>query len=156
MTRQVLREATAFELSSSGRGAIGGDSVAALAANFSHVQLFNPASSSVNLVIEKISVTAGAANALVDLRSLTSALTTLSNNISNKLFKASTPVGEIRTQQNASALGILITPLGATQEGLTEVFAGTLPFILPPSNGVLIVPQTANQAITVKFEWVEE
>jgi len=127
--------------------------VAALAANVSIVQLFNPVGSLVTVIVKLITV-----NIQVQVSGgvtlYNTALTTLVGNGANLLNGGANSVAEVRTIQTGGALGTFIasydlianTPIVFGGDWLVELGAG---------EGVTFQPGAVNFASRASFLWME-
>jgi len=143
--------------------AMGGLTLAALAANRSMIQLFNPGGSNTDLLLKRIWGFTGAANALV-LFTHDTALASLSTKSGALVRSEGTnqiaPVGQIRNAQ-ASAVGTDIgswTTLANTlvklefMTGDGDHFDG---IVIQPGRGILIAPTDDNIEVRATFQWLE-
>ncbi len=131
----------------------GGDQMAAVAGQNSHIQLLNPANSGVELHLDRAIISTTVAG-IVAIRRLDSGLANL---IATKAFedfrRTGDPASEVRT---ANAVGLLGTLLGQM-----ELLAST-PFelkfdqlVLAEANGIAIAPAAVNVGITILWFWRE-
>lgn len=139
----------------SGVAFMGGGSSAQLAANFSHVQLWNP-SATKRVIVEGFALSIGPANSF-RVGSHSVALTTLVGVIGSKLAGAAASTAELRLQQNAAqqVSGSYIPALDLL--ALTAYsFRFLEPVVLPQNQGLVLVPNAVNTAINGTFEFFEE
>lgn len=146
-----------YQRTVAGQAFAGGVQSAAAAANNSHVQLFNPAGSTVNVVVRKYGFTVQGASQ-VYLNRYDTQLTTDNGSAQNKLAGGAVSVAKMRSQTNVGTLGTG-NPLGywfdvnaqrVVMETLTE------PIVLIPGTGILFVPLTVNIGMWGMFDWYEQ
>ena len=123
---------------------------AGAAGQFAHDQLFNPIESGFNLHVDKAVFGIGLTDG-VEWGRFDTPLTTLGTTKGFRdLRKRGLPTGEVRSQNNATALGTyfgtLIMEVSVTQ----QVELG--PLILPPGAG--LISTTRNQNITHRTWWL--
>ena len=155
MGRQLFGMRSGVEVALSGNAFIGGDIQNAVAAQNSHVQLYNQPTSTRTLVVRRIVVRPAASVSVMRLTSFATALTTLSTALSNKKLKGPDPQGEVRTQTNAGILGVIIQVFRVAGTVTYEVLLKDDPIIVTPGNGIVVADGTVNESLTVGFEWVE-
>ena len=136
-----------------GSPCLGYESQPAVAAEFSHVQLFNPTDSGIEIHVERVLITTTVTTS-TNVRRLDTPLTTLAPNVSFSDFRVrGRPVGEIRTETNVAQLGTLLGEIGSLAgevEGLE--FS---PMILGENQGVLIASNLVNREVRSFFFWRE-
>lgn len=143
--------------------AMGGVAVAALAANRSMVQLFNPARSNTDLLIKRIWMSS-LTDQTINLRTHDNALPNLAPFIGVMVRQEGTnqkgAVGQVRSLQGA-AVGTTI--------GIWQVLANVLELvdfmvgdgehfdglILQPGRGVLLSPSVDDAVMRATFQWLE-
>lgn len=136
-------------------GFLGQGTRAALAANYSQLQLWNPTGNNVYLLVDKITITATAAdffNLVISAAALATFIgTALSKNTETAFSGFNNDEGEIRGGHTA-----VVPVAGATANTYTTVRAGaagtlTIPFeepmIIGADNGLIIIKGTVNTAI---------
>lgn len=155
MARQLFTSASDTQFALSGKAFIGGDFSPAVAATNSHVQLFNPAASGIQVLINRILVRPSSSTPTIRLTSTTTALTTLSTFAGNKLIGGAAPVAEVRIQNNNGILGTVILFFRSAGTVEAEFLNLNPEIVLNPGNGVNIVMATQNEATVADFEWVE-
>lgn len=154
MGRQVFRTTSGVERSLSQSSFIGGDDSPAVAAQNSHVQLFNPTASGLQLIVNRIYARPSSATPTLRLTFHNAALTDLATTLGNKFLGASSPIGEVRSQANAGVLGTIIHFLRVPGTTAAEVILDS-PIIVPAGLGIVLVSATQNEAVTASFEWDE-
>ncbi len=146
-----------YQRTVAGQAFAGGVQSAALAANNSHVQLFNPAGSTVNVIVRKYGFTIQSASQ-VYLNRYDTQLATDNGSAMNKLTGGAASVAKLRSQTNVGTLGTG-NPLGywfdvnaqrVVMETLTE------PIVLIPGTGIVFVPLTVNVGMWGMFDWYEQ
>lgn len=154
MTRQVISSSSFLEELLRGRAFIGGGVQSGLAANFSHIQLFNPVGSGLTVIVT--SITASQGNGIdINVAVNTAALSTNITEVGNQLAGGAAPVATLNSQNNATQLGTVISrepQSGATN--IINVVKGNL-FALEPGNGVLINPVNQNSSLEASYSWLE-
>lgn len=130
---------------------------AAVASQYSRVQLWNPANSGVRLVLEAITLNGGASTEGVALVFNTAALATqASAGVSKRAAGAASAASTLRTDSTAAVFS-------GTQILAQVVAANTVvpykfsePIVIDPGHGLLAWGGTANDSLGVSFEWYEE
>ncbi|MFM0364221.1 hypothetical protein [Paraburkholderia sediminicola] len=130
-------------------------SSAAVAAQFSRAQLWNPASNPNRLIVEAVTVWA-AGNANVTLAGNTVQLVTASQ-LGNpkKMGGTASVAGTFSDSVAAYAAPTLIASYPAVG-GQQQVVQIHEPVIVPPGYGVFGICNVANNAMQMNFEWYEE
>lgn len=141
----------------SGAAFVGGAESPALAANYSHVQLWCPAASGKRLIVKKVwaSFPVAPATSHIELLTHNAALTTLVRSGLPKLLGGATSTAELRAQQNAAVIGTV---------GAGGFYVGANSPLLIPFEQPIVIPQgyglavhgQQNQAVWAVFEWIEE
>ncbi|OJB11572.1 hypothetical protein [Burkholderia ubonensis] len=128
---------------------------AAVASQFSRVQLWNPANSGMRAVVESVSihVPAGLTAALYYV---TAAITTLEEVGQSKLAGGAPAKCSIYIDSNASAPAFPLLMQIAAPANSTTMFQPKEPFVLPPGYGLEIYSSTLNAMLGGNFEWYEE
>lgn len=136
-----------------GRAFLRGATQTAVAAQFSHVQIRNPAASGVILLVRQIYASSAAAMA-VALADRDAVLGGGANLGFNLLKGAAAGLGEVRTEANAAQLG--------TAHASFDLPAGQLTPLIPEwgyelgaGEGVLVFGGTVNVQLSVTYFWVE-
>lgn len=128
---------------------------AALAGNYSAVQLFNPAASGVNAFISKVWVATTDNTQSVIFRSHNTPLTTFIQSAFNK--KIGSAVGKCEGRKDTLAAlpgtNIIYVWQGFQQNQVIEF---TEPLMLIPGSGIVIVPNAVNIGMFATFELFEE
>ena len=133
---------------------IGYSAAGALAANYTQVQLWNPAGSGKRLVVEKISSFCSVA-ASMSVGYHTAAYANVIGNAASKSVAGAASVAEMRYMQGAAtytgAWFSKQTPANTTTpEELRE------PIIIPPGYGLVVRNTTVNQDLGAYFEFFEQ
>ncbi len=126
---------------------------AALAANESHVQLFNPVGSAITVLVDRATVISTVAQ-VIRLTHHNTALTFSLDAGLNKDIGGAAPVGQLRTQQQSGFLGTEALQVITDQSGYRD-FGIIFPILLGAGEGVLLVPTTQNVGLFVMYEWRE-
>lgn len=148
-----------------GRSAIGDVGLAAVAANLSHVQLFNPAASGVLLhpyaVVMNIgaAVQAGTWSLFFHDVALTTLLVGHSLTADRRIVAA--PVAQLRTQANAvtlpAAANRISVPTFSSLLGQSFVLEPLVGWVLLEGQGLVVVPQgNPNTTCSATWLWSEE
>lgn len=127
-----------------------------VAGQYSASELWNPAGSGKNLIMNKASVMSGVANSPFWMTKHNAALAGLSALVTSKLLGGAAPVGELRTAANAAMVGSLIGNFGAAGAYDSRDFPFSEPVIIPPGNGVIFQLALVNSSAWVTFQWNEE
>lgn len=134
------------------RECIGGDTNGPVVAQFSYLQLLNPAGSNILVTIERFIVSATAAGA-VDLRELDAALAGLST---LKGFRdrriPGDPVAELRGGSDAGALG---SQVGLVTIPANEALTVRVDYTLTPGRGFACNSDQTNVQFRASFFWTE-
>lgn len=132
---------------------IGGFGVTAVGGELSLVQLFNPAGSGIDAVVEQVLISSTTTTQSMQVRVNAAALETVTTQRNRRDFRSSSGGAcLLRQGTEAVASGLPI--------GQFRILADT-PYVLPldlclgPSNGVHIEAVTVNTAIQVNFWWRE-
>jgi hypothetical protein len=136
-----------------GRAFGGSAQSTAVAANFSHVQLFNPVGSLIT-IIARLATVSLAATQNVGIGIYNTALTTLSGNGLNLLSGGAAAVGEVRTQVNGAALGTFIYLLDLAANDPKD-FAAEWLLELGAGEGMIITGGVVNISVRGSFLWME-
>ncbi len=130
-----------------------GVSVAAVAAQYSHLQLWNP-------TVDRLAVVTGATfysgvASGVRLSRHAVALTTLVSAGESKYIGGPVSAMQIRSQANAAIFGTLIFQV-VSDGAQTLPLPFREPIVVPPGGGILIVPSVVNAPVNGGFEYFEE
>lgn len=131
---------------------------AAAAGNYGHVQLWNPAGSLKNLVVNRLSgfINNGGVAIGFSVAKHQAAMATLVGNGYSKMLDGGQGVGEFRRQQLASVVGTVIgEAIVPTTMQLAE-FVFSEPVLVPPGYGLMCVSMAPNYSISATFQWNEE
>lgn len=130
-------------------------SSAGVAGQYSHVQIWNPAASGKNLILNKISALF-VTNSGAGINVSSAPLTNLTGKGVSKYLGGVASVGEIRNQTNAAALGTQVLNFGIEVSGGSKDFPFSEPFVIPPGRGVIVQCGGVNISIYGSFQWNEE
>jgi len=150
----LVEDLTAPDEEDSGyeRTCIGKQSVGALAANYSYVQLYNPSGSGVLVVVEAMILSVGG-NSAISIRNYDTAATSLGTDLSFRDRRLSgAPAAQVRYVQSGANLGDAVAQAFAVGN---DQYLTPLDFLLSPGKGLCTRPDTQNvQNITTLF-WSE-
>jgi len=130
-----------------------GKLVAALAANFSEVQLKNPAASGVIVLVYKINVGAPA-GVTVQLRRHDADLATDAGAGTNLQIGGAAAAAHVFTDQLAAASGTLISELHRPTNTDPQRFPSWCAE-LDAGEAIVITTDAVNQAVSAEFFWIE-
>ncbi|HDR8925162.1 TPA: hypothetical protein QDB26_004169 [Burkholderia vietnamiensis] len=128
---------------------------AAVAAQFSRVQLWNPAGSGVRAVVESLSIHVPAGLTAAAYFA-TAQLATLEEAGQSKLANGAAAKCSIYMDTTAVAPTFPLLTQVAAQANSTTPFQPKEPFIVPPGYGLELWSSTLNAMLGVNFEWYEE
>lgn len=130
---------------------------AAIAAQYSYVQLMNPAGSGKIVVLEGFSASSNALSGIA-AGIYSTPLTTSTINAISKLAGGAAGVAQRRTQNNAVAWVVSANQSVAAQVNTGSVLIINLrePVVLPPGNGFVVMNTTLGNDLTCTFEHFEE
>jgi len=125
----------------------------AVAVNNSHVQIYNPVGSGIQLLIHTAFIAVATTDDIEVLRFDTELTSDVGAGV-NMFLGGAAANGHIRRQTNATILG---TTLGVFQiiADISHSFLTPWSFELTPGQGLQFVPQTQNLAMDVNFTWIE-
>lgn len=127
-----------------------------LAANLSIVQLWNPAGSGKNAILENVVSVSATATGFVHQFNAAAVTTLAASQGKPKLLNAvAAPVAQIRTVQQAGYPGTNIW-FSSGPINNQNVWTPNEPLVIPPGVGYCVAPQNVNQDISVSLEWYEE
>jgi hypothetical protein len=123
--------------------------VAALAANFSHVQIFNPVANTQSIIVwslEVFSLVGGYAS----LRRHNAALSTAYSpaNPQNKRLAGAASASQLFTQQNGSLIGTFISWIPVAAAAISPRLLKE-PIVIPPGQGLVIAHNTVNSDLNL-------
>lgn len=128
---------------------------AAVAAQYSHVELWNPAASGIDVMISQFSVRSATAG-VIGVAFHNAALTTLRGAATSKLYGGAAGLSEAREQANGASLGgNSILTFNISANGMQTVILKE-PIVLVPSSGLLVRHGTVNADIGANLEFGEE
>ncbi|WP_343549438.1 hypothetical protein [Ralstonia sp.] len=124
------------------------------AAQYAHVQLWNPAASGKNCFIEQFSFfSTGTVAAGISVRSSIAALATLGGNPACKSLGKPASSMELRSITNAVIQGASV--VGSLDKAI-KLFKVTEPIHLAPGNGLTLINVTSGEDLGATFELFEE
>jgi hypothetical protein len=129
--------------------------VAALAANFGQLQLWNPAASGKRVIVEQLAAWSTAASGAV-LQAGVASLATLVQIGKPKLLGGANSVMELRSAQSVTAPVSPSLNALTMQAGATLVYRPVDPIVILPGNGLLILATVVNTDLGVWLDWFEE
>lgn len=133
----------------------GGSSVAAVASQYGHVQLFNPAASGVLVIVKAVRASVGAAvTGQISLSLYDTALSTNVGTVANMYSGEAASAAQVRTATDASELGSAVD-FGerASEDNLWIDCSPGL--VIPANKGVLVVSSTVNISVFGYFKFRE-
>lgn len=133
----------------------GGGQQGNVGGQLSHVQLFNPGASAVNLFLRSIWVMGNAGGDII-LRTNTAALATNVTTLGNKQLGGAAPSAEIRRTTNAAAQGTALDEGIRVQANVIERFMFETPFVVVQGRGFIVQHAPVNTVLAVWFEWAEK
>lgn len=141
----------------SGNAFAGYGSVAGVAAQYSRVQLWNPASNPNRVVVENITLLANGGSLAAVIQFNNAALAAQSQFGVSKKSGGAVSAASINTDTTAT----VITPVGpligmAESTPSTQGFKLAEPIVLTPGYGLLMYASTINTTMGASFEWYEE
>lgn len=142
----------------SGSACIGYGAAGPVAAQFSRIELWNPATSATRLVVEAVTLVGGgqAAEGCYFYFTQTQLATLSGNGMSKRSSIATAAQGQIRTDTTAAGIpgNGLLTALIQTNQSFQNKF--NEPLVIDPGYGLMGWSTAANDAMGVGFEWYEE
>lgn len=138
-----------------GKAFMKANSTGPVAAQNSHIELFNPAASPVNGLLLRLTVinNTGAAGSF-NLKSHNAALATGPQDGANKLIGGAAPNLTTYVENSAAPIGTVMGSFRLrADESLLWTFAE--PIVLTPGNGIILAAAAVNSAAVCQFEWVE-
>lgn len=142
-----------MDLVRQGKGFHGGAQQAAVAAEYGHVQLINPAGSSKRVVVVG-ALWSVAGNGVLRFREYDTALTTDTGQARNLLRGGGAATAQVRTASNAAELGTLAWAIRTTTGAIGITPSGWY-LELGAGQGVLFNHDTVNIALQAMFTWLE-
>jgi hypothetical protein len=133
---------------------VGLASSGAVAAQYSHGELWNPAASGRNLFLETVTVTSSAAQAFSmghHNASLAGAATLM-----NKYLGKPAGVALVRQTNNAAQQITVVGSVARIAAGGSFIMAFKEPVLIPPGMGYVVVSNTVNLDMVANFEWYEQ
>lgn len=141
----------------SGVSFLGVGGTGAVAAQYSHAQIWNPAGSGKTLFVESLSLSTSIAQA-ISLRRSTAALANASNLAMNKLVGSAIGVGVIRYENNTvpQFAGVSVGGSYTLAAGVVGAFPFREPVVIAPGAGIVLIAGSVNTDLTANFEWFEQ
>lgn len=135
---------------------LGNSNLAAVAGQYSHVQLWNPATSQVSLYVEALSLSSAVAGAIGVGKNVT-ALPTAGQISMNKYLGGAVAAGLLKITNNAVQQYVPGFGLSYTlAAGIAQVINFREPIVVPPGNGLVCFAGAVNTDLTACFEWYEQ
>jgi len=131
----------------------GTGSIASVAAQNAHVQIFNPIASGITVLVRNLWADPFTASTIV-VTHYNTALANLSTTTVNLLSGGAAPVAEIRAANNAGLLGSIFFGQ-AFPPSLVQQVAADWVTELGPGEGLTFALVTVNIALEVSFQWNE-
>ncbi len=134
---------------------MGGVQGGSTAGQYTHVQIWNPAGSGKNVIVESVTYSSGG-NGGIYMRTNAAALGSLLGNGPAKLANGALSAAELRYQTLAAFAGggnMLVLNLAA---GQFSTFTFKEPVVLKPGNGFLVIQTIGGNDVNAAFEWYEE
>mgnify|MGYP001590096182 CR=1 FL=1 len=136
-----------------GRAYQGYATQAAVAAQYPHVQLFNPAASGKTIIVRLAKVFSTALQN-IHQRLYDTALATNQANVQNLLSGGAAAVGQTRSATDVAILGTAFGNFGAVADESRDLF-GEWVCVLAAAQGFLVNGATVNTQLSATFQWVE-
>lgn len=134
-------------------GTAGGTGVAS---QFTHGQLWNPAGTGKNLVVEQITISSGGGPSNFAIRPYNTALGTLIGNGTNKMTGGAVSSAELRTTNNAA---LLYSSIGVSMNAAANqpfTYLPHEPIIVPPGYGLNVINAATAIDVQASYEWYED
>lgn len=154
MARETILSPSPSQASENGNAFMSGGNQGAAASNYSHIQFLNPVGSGVIATIDRVQMRAGAATILT-MRRYDTALTSNVTGKTNKYIGKAAPACQVRTQNNATALGTTISQARTGNSEYLLEMIGDGPIIVPEGLGIAFTTSSQNVQLTGFFEWRE-
>lgn len=138
-----------------GAAFMGGVQGGSVAAQYTHVQVWNPAASGKNVIVESVTYSSGG-NGGIYIRTNAAALANLTGNGPAKLANGAASAAELRYASLGAFQGggnMLVLNLAA---GQFSTFNFKEPVVLKPGNGILVIQTIGGNDVNAAFEWYEE
>lgn len=135
---------------------IGGTRLAPVAANFPHVQLFNPAASGIILIVKRIIASHTVTATIINLLFYNTPFAAVSGTVRNKLSGGVAPTAEMRTENLAARVGSMTWQVRLPIETFTEILLPSEPpIVLNAGEGIHVYPDAVNLDLNVSYSWKE-
>lgn len=128
----------------------------AAAAVYAQIQLWNPATSGVRLVVESISNMLSTANGNAFVVSSVAQLATIYEQGQPKLLGGTASVASVCAGTTAAAPGVPELMSFAITGNQPQSFTPNEPIVVPPGYGLLLWGNVVNNSLSAIFEWYEE
>lgn len=127
----------------------------AVAANSSHVQLWNPANSGKNFYCSQVRFNSNIAGQ-INISYYNAAYTTTGGVVIPKKLGGAASVALINSQHSAALLQTAIHSQYNTAANQLVQLDFAEPFIIPPGKALCVINQVQNAALSANFDWVEK
>lgn len=117
-------------------------------------QLWNPAASGKNLILNKVSILAVAGGVFAIFRH--NVALTLGYPGMSKVASGAASAAEVRSGASAANIGSQYANFGVASANESKDFAFSEPFVIPPGWGIHTSVNTPNTAAYTTFQWIEE
>lgn len=137
---------------------IGRSSITATAGQYAHCQLWNPAGSGKNIILNKMTVCSSVAQHFLGAFH-NAALATLHVKGSSKLQGGAASVMECREEAPVTLVGntqIFNFDIGAGVVGTSVDYAFSEPLIITPGSGFVLGSMVVAAQLSLNYQWVEE
>lgn len=121
---------------------------------YTHVQLYNPANSGVNLLVRACRFQPMGSSSNARLAQYDTPLTTVNTTVKNLLGSGAAPHAEIRGATNVAELGNAFFVMAAPTTSPSE-FLDTWTYEIAPGSGLVVRATAVNIGISVNFIWSE-
>lgn len=135
---------------------IGPVNQAGVAGQYSYTELWNPAGSGKNLILNKISAQCLTAAVSLYVARHNAALATLAGNGISKITSGGTGAAELRAGTNAVLVGAPMGYFAIAAASDSKDFDFSEPLIIQPGAGVLVNTLLFNVNLSATFQWIEE
>jgi hypothetical protein len=134
---------------------MGVPTIGALAGNYSHAQIWNPAGSGKNAILKRYTVSSSSA-CFILVKFHTAALASLIAKGKSKNAAGPVSVAEVRSSQDVVLLANQVIDQFFVSAGGSQTIALSEPIVIPPGYGVVFVPAMTAADIAAGLEWFEE
>lgn len=129
---------------------------AAVAAQYSHLQLWNPSGSGKNVILEAFSFSTNVASGINFYRDVAQR-STANNAVVSKYLSGAVGVAVLRSENNAVmqfAGGVMLSYL--TPASVVQTLNLKEPIVIPPASGLNFVTASVNVSVVGNFEFFEQ